>query len=122
VAIRCLDEGVDVPATRTAYMLASSSNPRQFVQRRGRILRQHPGKHHAVIHDFVVAPPVEIRNGATVDEALFTTERNLVRRELERVNLFAEAARNHPDADVNGIPTDAGAIGSLKREFNLRQM
>jgi hypothetical protein len=38
------------------------------------------------------------------------------------VNLFAEAARNHPDADVNGIPTDAGAIGSLKREFNLRQM
>jgi DNA phosphorothioation system restriction enzyme len=122
VAIRCLDEGVDVPATRTAYMLASSSNPRQFVQRRGRILRQHPGKHHAVIHDFVVAPPVEIRNNATVDEALFTTERNLVRRELERVNLFAEAARNHPDADVNGIPTDAGAVGSLKREFNLRQM
>ena len=75
-----------------------------------------------MIHDFVVAPPVEIRNNATVDEALFTTERNLVRRELERVNLFAEAARNHPDADVNGIPTDAGAVGSLKREFNLRQM
>lgn len=122
VAIRCLDEGVDVPATRTAYMLASSSNPRQFVQRRGRILRQHPGKHHAVIHDFVVAPPMELRDSASVDEAMFATERNLVKRELQRVTLFAEAARNHPDADVSGIPTDAGAIGSLKREFNLRQM
>lgn len=122
VAIRCLDEGVDVPATRTAYMLASSSNPRQFVQRRGRILRTYPGKHHAVIHDFVVAPPMELRNSSSVDDSLFKTERNLVRRELERVNLFAEAARNHPDADVTGIPTDSGAIGQLKREFNLRQM
>lgn len=122
VAIRCLDEGVDVPATRTAYMLASSSNPRQFVQRRGRILRQHPGKHHAVIHDFIVAPPVELRDSASTEEEVFKTERNLVKRELERVNLFAESARNHPDADVNGIPTDAGAIGTLKREFNLRQM
>lgn len=122
VAIRCLDEGVDVPATRTAYMLASSSNPRQFVQRRGRILRTYPGKHHAVIHDFVVAPPMELRDSADVDESMFKTERNLVRRELERVNLFAEAARNHPDADIEGIPTDAGAIGELKRQFNLRQM
>ena len=122
VAIRCLDEGVDVPATRTAYMLASSSNPRQFVQRRGRILRTYPGKHHAVIHDFVVAPPIELRESSSVDESLFKTERNLVRRELERVNLFAEAARNHPDADISGIPTDAGAIGQLKRESNLRQM
>jgi len=120
VAIRCLDEGVDVPATRTAYVLASSSNPRQFVQRRGRILRTHPGKHHAVIHDFIVAPPSEIRDATAGDER-FKTERNLVRQELERVNLFGEAARNHPDADVQGISTDAGAIGELKRAFNLRQ-
>jgi superfamily II DNA or RNA helicase len=121
VAIRCLDEGVDVPATRTAYVLASSSNPRQFVQRRGRILRTHPGKQHAVIHDFIVAPPSEIRDATAGDER-FKTERNLVRQELERVNLFGEAARNHPDADVQGIPTDAGAIGELKQEFNLRQL
>lgn len=121
VAIRCLDEGVDVPATRTAYVLASSSNPRQFVQRRGRILRTHPGKQHAVIHDFVVAPPSEIRD-ADDDDERFKTERRLVRQELTRVNLFGEAARNHPDADVQGISTDAGAIGELKREFNLRQL
>lgn len=121
VAIRCLDEGVDVPATETAYMLASSSNPRQFVQRRGRILRTHPGKSHATIHDFVVAPPVELRN-LDDEDPTFTTERNLVRKELERVNLFAEAARNHPDADIPGIPTEGGAIGELKRAFNLRNL
>lgn len=50
-AIRCLDEGVDVPSTRTAYLLASSSNPREFIQRRGRVLRRAPGKDHATIYD-----------------------------------------------------------------------
>src|SRR5262249_5678324 len=44
IAIRCLDEGVDIPACRTAYILASSRNPRQFIQRRGRILRRSHGK------------------------------------------------------------------------------
>lgn len=121
VAIRCLDEGVDVPATQTAYMLASSSNPRQFVQRRGRILRTHPGKSHATIHDFVVAPPVDLQR-LDEDDPTYVTERSLVRKELERVNLFAEAARNHPDADIPGIPTEGGALGELKRGFNLRNL
>ena len=44
VAIRCLDEGVDIPETRRAFILASSSNPKQFIQRRGRILRVAKGK------------------------------------------------------------------------------
>lgn len=57
VAIRCLDEGIDVPACRTAYLIASSRNPRQFVQRRGRILRRSPGKDYAKIYDFVVVLP-----------------------------------------------------------------
>ncbi|MGX0019733.1 superfamily II DNA or RNA helicase [Staphylococcus hominis] len=56
VAIKCLDEGVDVPATKTAYFLASTSNPREFVQRRGRILRKYKGKNFAVIHDYIVLP------------------------------------------------------------------
>lgn len=50
VAMKCLDEGVDVPNTRTAFFLASSSNPREFVQRRGRILRRAPGKDEAAIY------------------------------------------------------------------------
>jgi superfamily II DNA or RNA helicase len=59
VAIKCLDEGVDVPATREAYFLASTSNPREFVQRRGRILRCSPGKQKAIVYDFLVFPPKE---------------------------------------------------------------
>lgn len=117
VAIRCLDEGIDVPATRTAFILASSSNPRQFIQRRGRILRTHPGKDHAIIHDFIVAPPTEVRKSG--EDSIFSLERNLVQKELQRVSTFAASARNHPDAQLRGIPTSAGSIRQLKKDFNL---
>lgn len=120
VAIRCLDEGVDVPSTRTAYILASSSNPRQFVQRRGRILRQAQDKPYAVIHDFVVAPPQRAFQDEASDQ--FSAERSLIEKELDRVSLFAESARNHPDADIDGVPTGSRTLQSLKREFNLRQL
>jgi len=78
VAIRCLDEGVDVPATQTAFILASSSNPRQFIQRRGRILRTHANKDHAIIHDFVVAPPTEVRKSG--EDSLFLLSETLFRK------------------------------------------
>lgn len=90
VAIRCLDEGVDVPSTRTAVILASSTNPRQFIQRRGRILRRSPGKKVATIYDMVVYPP----KTDTISEA----ERSLVRKELVRLAEFASLARNAPQA------------------------
>ena len=51
IAMKCLDEGVDVPPTREAYFLASSGNPREFIQRRGRVLRLYPGKEYAIIRD-----------------------------------------------------------------------
>lgn len=54
IAIKCLDEGVDVPAATNAYVLASSGNPREFIQRRGRLLRPHENKDFATIFDFVV--------------------------------------------------------------------
>lgn len=116
VAIRCLDEGVDVPATQTAFMLASSTNPRQFVQRRGRILRPHKDKEYSVIHDFVVSPP---KMDSSADETAFSIERNLIRKELRRVAEFAKHARNHPDATLSRIPTTAGSIAGLKEDFNL---
>lgn len=93
VAMKCLDEGVDVPATKTAYILASSSNPREFIQRRGRILRLHPDKHRAVIHDLIAVPPVK-RGQTQVSES----ERNLLRRELSRFKEFASAADNEYEA------------------------
>ncbi|WP_438291216.1 DEAD/DEAH box helicase family protein [Streptomyces sp. HUAS TT7] len=87
-SMRCLDEGVDVPESRTAYLMASSSNPRQFIQRRGRVLRKAPGKDRADIVDFVVVPPV---GGEAIQ---YETERNLLRREFARVEEFAYLAEN----------------------------
>ena len=57
VAIKCLDEGVDVPATKQAFILTSTSNPREFIQRRGRVLRRSVGKEVANIYDFIMVPP-----------------------------------------------------------------
>jgi superfamily II DNA or RNA helicase len=91
VAIRCLDEGVDVPATRRAVMLASSLNPRQFVQRRGRVLRTFPGKERAEIVDvFVTIPPERFARG----EKGFSAARGLLKSQLVRAREFADLAEN----------------------------
>ncbi|MGW1015236.1 DNA phosphorothioation system restriction enzyme [Streptomyces niveus] len=90
-SMRCLDEGVDVPAARTAYLLASSSNPRQFIQRRGRVLRQAPGKAMADIVDFIVVPPEE------ASDLQPESERKMVGRELARVTEFAYLAENEAE-------------------------
>ena len=60
VAIKCLDEGLDVPSTKYAFILASSTNPREFIQRRGRILRTSNNKTEAYIYDFIVIPTEEM--------------------------------------------------------------
>lgn len=117
-SIRCLDEGVDVPATRTAYILASTTNPRQYIQRRGRILRNHPEKKYAVIHDFITVPDTT-RHPEVLSDDRYEAERNLIRKELERVTMFADAARNHPDADISGVPTTERSLQSIKRRYNL---
>ncbi|MEG3858368.1 DNA phosphorothioation system restriction enzyme [Microcoleus sp. herbarium12] len=93
VAIRCLDEGVDIPAIRHAVILASSSNPRQFIQRRGRILRPHPGKERATLFDMIVLPP-------DLGKESLEVERNLLRKELKRFLEFADLADNAGEARV----------------------
>lgn len=90
VAMRCLDEGVDVPSTRTAYILASSSNPREFIQRRGRILRKSPGKDAAIIYDLIAIPPAK----SFSDEVSFNAEKSLLKRELRRFAEFADSSLN----------------------------
>jgi len=91
VAIRCLDEGVDIPAIRTAVILASSTNPRQFIQRRGRILRPYPGKEYATLFDTIVTP-------ANLNRDALEVERNLLRKELKRFLEFANLADNAVEA------------------------
>jgi superfamily II DNA or RNA helicase len=87
-AIKCLDEGVDVPQTRVAYILASTRNPREYVQRRGRVLRKSPGKKYAEIHDFLICPPPS-RAGKS----------DLLDREIERATEFADLALNKQECN-----------------------
>lgn len=87
-SMKCLDEGVDVPRSEMAIFCASTGNPRQFIQRRGRILRKHPDKHMAIIHDLVVAP--EISRGLEN----YNMERSLLKGELKRVRDFAVLSEN----------------------------
>jgi len=89
-SMKCLDEGVDVPRSELAIFCASTGNPRQFIQRRGRVLRLHKDKILATIHDLVVVPEVS-------DERTFEMEKGLVKKELERVVDFANMAMNKTD-------------------------
>lgn len=95
VAIRCLDEGVDIPETKRAFILASSSNPRQFIQRRGRLLRTSLGKDIAEIFDFVVEPPTEMTHP---NSPYYSLTRRLFGKELMRVIEFASLAINGSEA------------------------
>jgi len=87
-SMKCLDEGVDVPRAELAIFCASTGNPRQFVQRRGRILRKHPDKQFAYIHDLVVIPEINPNNDS------YSMERSILKKELERVNNFASLSEN----------------------------
>jgi len=89
IAIKCLDEGVDVPATETAVFLASTTNPREFIQRRGRILRLYQGKEHAYIYDFIVVPSSETKDSMAL---------SLLRHEMPRFAEFSNSAINKFDA------------------------
>jgi len=100
VSIRCLDEGVDIPAVSHALILASSQNPRQFIQPRGRVLRRSEGKQFAVIHDAIVMP-TSLENDP--DQAA------LLRSELVRSIEFAENAINKmAGAELRTIAADLG--------------
>ena len=87
-SMKCLDEGVDVPRSELAIFCASTGNPRQFIQRRGRVLRTHPDKKLAILHDLVVAPKV------AASDSTYQMERSLLKAELLRVNNFATLSLN----------------------------
>ena len=114
VAIKCLDEGVDIPSVSHALIAASSRNPREFIQRRGRVLRVAPGKRKAVIHDLIVEPPLESTNEPF---------RSLVLGELARAQEFARNSTNASAALTisklairHGIDPDTLATGGYEEE------
>ena len=87
-SMKCLDEGVDVPRSELAIFCASTGNPRQFIQRRGRVLRIHPDKYMAEIHDLVVAPEVSATSSS------YKMEQSLLKGELMRVKNFSMLSEN----------------------------
>ena len=102
VAIKCLDEGVDIPSVTHALILASSKNPREFIQRRGRVLRKAEGKALAYVHDAIVKPP---KAPPGVDAA----SDSIVEGELARAVAFAMNADNPGAAtDLQQIAIEAG--------------
>jgi len=105
VAIKCLDEGVDVPSSRTAFFLANSSNPREFVQRRGRVLRKADGKTKAALYDFLTIPP------DPEDKLDYELTRKILKKELTRFDEFAKSSLTfHGAYEV---------IWEIARKFNV---
>ncbi len=91
-AMKCLDEGVDVPRAEYGIFASSTGNPRQFIQRRGRLLRKHKDKTFAHIYDMVVVPNF---HSPLYSREYWQMERNLVKGELTRVAYFANLATNN---------------------------
>jgi superfamily II DNA or RNA helicase len=110
-AMKMLDEGVDVPRAEIGIFCSSTGNPRQFIQRRGRLLRKHIDKAYATIYDMIVIP-----NQNNLDKDLFNMERNLVKNELQRVAYFASLSLNFYDTK------DQIASVCSKYELNLDQI
>lgn len=97
VAIKCLDEGVNIPAIKTAFILASSTNPRQYIQRRGRLLRTFKGKEFAYIYDFITLtrPLEELEK---LDSKTLKKESGLIINEMKRIREFSQIAINSSDS------------------------
>jgi len=98
IAIKCLDEGVNIPKIKVAFILASTTNPKEYIQRRGRVLRLAEGKEYAEIYDFIALPrPLDDVPSLTVEQ--MKKELSLVKNELCRAEEFARIAMNMVEAE-----------------------
>lgn len=93
VAIKCLDEGINIPSIERAYILGSTSNYREYVQRRGRILRKSDNKSIAEIHDFLVVPR-SYESYQSIQDSNFSIEKKMVEGELKRLEEYNSLALN----------------------------
>lgn len=99
IAIKCLDEGVNIPSIKTAFILASTTNPKEFIQRRGRVLRRAPGKKFAEIYDFITLPrDLDTVKGYTANEVKI--DKSLVLNEIKRIIEFRDLSLNPCDSDI----------------------
>ena len=114
-AIKCLDEGVNIPGIKLAFILSSSRNPKEFIQRRGRLLRTAPGKEKAYIFDFVTLP----RNLDDVYPGDYDSDRTVVLGEMARINEFGKLADNKATAHIlmNRIMDSYGIYIDIEEEM-----
>lgn len=105
VAIDCLDEGIDIPAAETAIILSSSSNSKQYIQRRGRVLRKSNNNLEkiAYIYDFICVPPIDLLT--------FKMEQSLLKKQLDRIEEFSLISLNHNE--------NIGLINKIKKTWEL---
>ena len=128
IAIKCLDEGVNIPAIKTAFILASTTNPKEYIQRRGRVLRLWKNKPFAEIYDFITLPR-ELDTVKNFTKEEIQGDLSLVKNELRRMKEFSRLALNEIDSlsliseiqdvyeindkDLNNVSTD-----TIQEEFN----
>lgn len=111
VAIKCLDEGFNMPEIRTAFILASTTNPKEYIQRLGRGLRTAQGKDIAEIYDFITLPrPME--QAITLSDEEQKYEKGLVKKEFIRMIYYNNQANNH-------IENEGSIIMKLQKIYNL---
>jgi len=96
LAVKCLDEGVDIPACDSAILISCSRSTREFIQRRGRVLRKHPTKEYSVIHDIVVLPYEDEKDAYPITPS----EYGFVKEEIRRIQLLSKNALNKDEINV----------------------
>lgn len=110
IAIKCLDEGVNIPGIRTAFILASTTNPKEYIQRRGRVLRKADNKDIAVIYDFVTLPrPLNEVPSLTAEQA--QRDKSLVKNEVTRMKEFGRLSENSMVSNI--------LIWDIEEAYNL---
>lgn len=110
IAIKCLDEGVNIPMIKVAFILASTTNPKEYIQRRGRVLRLAEGKDYAEIYDFIALPRLLNDVPALTQEQL-NKELSLVKKELSRAEEFSRIAINMIEVEV--------ILDEIKKAYNI---
>ena len=112
VAIRCLDEGVNIPMIETAFILASSTNPKEYIQRRGRVLRRYKNKVKATIYDFITLP-YDLFIASAKDSSENEMYSTLIRNEISRMTEFGSLAINKSKA--------LSLIDEIKKKFQMKE-
>ncbi|MEM0143101.1 MAG: DEAD/DEAH box helicase family protein [Candidatus Parvarchaeum sp.] len=89
LAMKIFDEGLDIPSALRGIFISSTSNPKQFIQRRGRLLRKYQGKKYAEIYDIIIAPDVQ-----ELEEGILDIETSIMEKEIRRALIFSRSAIN----------------------------